>query len=563
MMGRHLPCWILALSIATYASPARADIELQSVRLVDVTPFAFSLIWQAGVPSDPRVEIYADADGTTDITAQLETIRFPLRGGDPEALDPYLKDQKLEILRARQAAQGLMQVRIEGAVPGTTYYYRVISETAGDQSQWPIEGLASVRTPMKNSFLVNATQLLVTVAEPDAAGWLVTAHVQGIERGTSAIVGDGTAPNQAFVDLGRLFAADTLNWAPSGSESVTVEITRGWNQTTTQTFELDVAGDYAVVNVQPVAFGLPLAAQFEPSTHLVQQPEPTEVELVLGDESATAAQAIEVSFASVPAGLTIEARDLPAVLEAGQSYRSPVTLTPPAVGTYTVTATVTPEVGTPTVATLNVRFLDPALAPQIVSVETDPEPTEGAIFWVRVEAVDPDDDLATLSYAIDRDRDGDFDETKPQGEFAFQLPDDGDYPIRVAVIDPAGGRREQDALLQVANAPPQFTSLPPQDALEGAPYDYAPEVIDPGTDDVVLSLDGPPRSGARPRRRGALDADLRRCGDRSRRLHAHRVGWRGRRDPSELVGHRQLRGSGWRRRARHVRGPLWPDGTRR
>ena len=200
-----------------------------------------------------------------------------------------------------------------------------------------------------------------------------------------------------------------------------------------------------------------------------------------------------------PPGPTVEGIGLPDRLEVGVTYRRTVQITAAVAGTYVVTAVVTPDSGTPGRADLTARFLDPALAPVVERIDTAPAPAEGTPFELTVVATDPNDDPATLTYEIDTNADGIYDDVSPNGVWTLERPDDGDYAIRVAVRDPAGAITERDVVLQVANLAPEIHSVPSDAATEGAAYIYTPEVTDPGLDDVTLTLEGP--DGA------ALDAE--------------------------------------------------------
>ena len=237
-MNRPLGLWhpfgLSALVVASVLSAgvAGADIDIQGVRPVDVTPQAFTLIWRASAASLPQVEIYADAAGAQEITDQLEVKALPLQTGDPEEIEPYFKRQSMAALRGRQSLLGVMRVRISGAQPDTLYHYRVrataLSDNPADAGVWPADSLASVRTRPKTSFVEKSVQVLVTVPQPDATGWLVTAHAEGATFGASAIFGDGTADNQAYLNLANLVDASGEPWAPDGPVDLTLEIDQGF-----------------------------------------------------------------------------------------------------------------------------------------------------------------------------------------------------------------------------------------------------------------------------------------------------------------------------------------------
>ena len=489
-MVRHTLLSILAIPL--YVSVAQADLHIQPARVVDLTPSGFSLVWVASAPSKPRVEIYADAGGTVDITDQLELTKLPLRGGNPEAIDPYAHRQSISAMRAYLLAHGLMKVEVAGTRPNTSYCYRVFSETDGDTAVWPMDGCALARTPVHNELLSSAVQLLVTLSESDATGGLVTAGVDGGSM-VSAFAGDGVGGHQAYLNLGNLFGPDgaalALHNPPHNPVNVVLEVTRGWGETTSVVVPIDMPDGFTVSHVATISLDRPLTARFDPEALMHQQPKATEVELVLGN--ATEAQAVEVVFHSDPPDLVIDAANLPTALEAGVEHRSVVTLTPAGPGTFTVTATITPERGPAVRTLLLAEFLDPARAPRIVGIRTEPNATEGTPFIVTVEVADIDDDPASLVYQVDRDRDGIYDEADNAGVWSFEFADDGEFPIAIAVTDPDGGRDEQVLLLQVANLPPRLESIPPTEATEGTEYTYVIAAEDPGDDLLTATVRQP------------------------------------------------------------------------
>lgn len=113
---------------------------------------------------------------------------------------------------------------------------------------------------------------------------------------------------------------------------------------------------------------------------------------------------------------------------------------------------------------------------------------EGRAFAAHVLANGP----AGLRYAVDTDGDGAFEQENDTGDFTLTFPDDGAYPVTFAAWVAGGERAERVVEVDVANVAPVLVGTPAERADEGEPYVYAPAVEDPGADDVVLALDGPP-----------------------------------------------------------------------
>ena len=220
---------VLAVVMLFSASTARSEIAIQDVDATDVTPSGFAVIWRTSEPASPSIVIFSDDAGTVEITSELELTPFPLQGGDPEIIDEYESEEEMDNLRDRAKTLGLMKIGVHGCVPNTTYYYRIYAEgSGGEVVSWPSDGPASVTTTRENSFVNDSKQLLLTLHNNegtlDATGWMVTASTGEALFPISAFVGDGAGANQAYLNLSHLFGADGLNWTPTGTREISLEI---------------------------------------------------------------------------------------------------------------------------------------------------------------------------------------------------------------------------------------------------------------------------------------------------------------------------------------------------
>ena len=500
-----IPVAMLALVVLPAlmaASPARAEIALDGVQPVDVTAASFSVIWQADAPSLPRIEVFADAGGTQDITAEVQVEPFPLRAGDPTEAEGWLVRQGQDVLRGVQKANGLMRIRVKGLAPGTQYWFRVHADSVdagADTGSAPAAGqpLPSVITTDKVSFLADSFSLLIAVEEPNPSGWLLIARAPDTSLAVSAVVGDGAAANQGFLNLGRLVDDQGKNYEPTEGELITVQIVRGFGDTTTQDIPVAGAVGFAVGRVQEGNVGQSLDAAFEQDVAVYANADPVDLNLQLGTgDLATEDLSVTYEVSSIPAGAAVVLDNPPATLAAGLRYDVPVTVTPPGFGTYEIRVTVTPQTGGPAVAWATLTFLDPALAPVITGLRFEPDPEEGAAFELVVDATDPDDDPATLTYLFDRDGDGTYEIAQASPRLGLQYPDDGAFSTDVRVVDPAGGLDDGQAVANVANVDPTFTNDPSEVGEEGVEYGYAPTATDPGDDTVDFILVAGPDGAA-------------------------------------------------------------------
>ena len=244
------------IGVLVTVTSAIAQVEIQDAQIVDITPSGFSVIWVASESSVPRIVIYSDTVGNTNISNQFEVTPFPLAAGDPAIADEYGKRLELDMLRSRSQSLGLMRIRVHGMVPESTYYYRIYSDATESTAQWP-QGLpAPVTTMTVNAFAANSNQILVTVNEPNPKGWLVVANSDEALHGVSAVVGDGAAPNEAFIDMTDLFGVDGSNWLPNGLKQIALELKSGWDTSASEFLEGDFLPEFAVSTVYTTTIAL-------------------------------------------------------------------------------------------------------------------------------------------------------------------------------------------------------------------------------------------------------------------------------------------------------------------
>ena len=235
-----------------------------------------------------------------------------------------------------------------------------------------------------------------------------------------------------------------------------------------------------------------ISAAFEPAVVVLPvQPEPTLGVLVVRNHDLGRGQQLTVGLAASADGLAVRwPRELLSLGPGGRAM-VPVELTGLQPGDYVVRAGIDAGEGEPTLVSLPVHVLDPARGPRVDGLRTAPDPPlEGTPFELLAEASDPDEE--PLSFDADLDGDGTWEiEGWPEGRFLVLAPDDGPWPVRVRVRDREGGSATAEALLQVANVAPAFTTLPSPEAMHREPYEYRPGLYDPGADTVQLALLGP------------------------------------------------------------------------
>src|SRR6266498_4062443 len=76
--------WVLTVYFAvcilhfSFTPEALAVPETSSVRITDVTPSSFSVVWMTDVAADPSVEVYSDSEMTDQITDSVAITPMPV-----------------------------------------------------------------------------------------------------------------------------------------------------------------------------------------------------------------------------------------------------------------------------------------------------------------------------------------------------------------------------------------------------------------------------------------------------------------------------------------------------
>ncbi|MFN3202444.1 MAG: putative Ig domain-containing protein [Bradymonadia bacterium] len=485
----------IALSVAalTCVAPlhAQAQIAMDDVQVVDVSPTGFSVTFSAdeGVP---RIAIFAGDVGQEAEVKLYEHESWPLDSGDPTIVEPYDQRTYLAEVRQEAAALGLMWARVEGLVPGETYKYRVLTESQGDSGTWPADGsLASITLPDENKFLSHSTAIWLGLDDDTARGWVITATAPGVLSPVSAIAGDGAPRGKAYINLAGMLMPNGESWSPNG-DPVTLEVQRGAGQSSAVVVDVEASNGFAVGEVIEVQIGGAISAAFDPVETIVPQPDALDIDLVLS-HVLEADVPVQIALASDPPGVLFDDSGLPDTIPVNDEIVAPVGLTPPGPGEYTIIATITPDEGNAIATSATVRWLDPALAPTITAINFPSPVNEGTGFTLSVEADDPNDDVATLTYALDQDNDGTFEVSQTGNpDFNLLFADNGNITVTVAVIDPEGGRVEQAQLLAVQNVAPTVDNVAPAVGQEGQPYAFDPVVSDLGTDTFSFAFNRAP-----------------------------------------------------------------------
>ncbi len=248
---------LIMLFSLLFVMPGYAEIQLSQTRIVDVTPFDFSVVWYADQVSQPGIQIFEDQAGTIDITSDFEVSRYPLQGLTPDLASRYEYQQSRQAFTSAMNTQGLMQIKVHGLQPGQTYYFKLHSDSDTDSGVWPVVDTAAVTMAQENAFVIDARQLIINLNFTDAAGWPVMVSTTGAAYPVSALIEDGAAAGQAVVNIANLFAFDGVNWSSDVTETLLIEVLKGSGEIVTSNVDVNLNTLFTVASNQAVDFESP------------------------------------------------------------------------------------------------------------------------------------------------------------------------------------------------------------------------------------------------------------------------------------------------------------------
>lgn len=201
--------------------------ETAGVRITDVTPTSFSVVWLTDVPADPAVEVYADNAMTSKITDRLVVTPMP--------------SASLRISAAARS-KGIMKIRVSGLTPSTAYYVRTVTRDPANSQSISYSVLLEAVTASKvipyfslngslqsfsNDLLSFKVYILPKDADPEPAlGDLIVLEQEGSFAPLSAFVGDSISSAEGILDLNNLFGPDAVSFDLIGGEKIVLRIYR-------------------------------------------------------------------------------------------------------------------------------------------------------------------------------------------------------------------------------------------------------------------------------------------------------------------------------------------------
>lgn len=221
--------FLIMIGLLLWAGSALAVPETVSVRVTDVTPGSFSLVWMTDVAAEPTVEVYADAGMSEDLIGKLRIESMP-----------DLTSAVLEAARAR----GIMKVRVSGLAANTAYHVRSVTVDPQNSASISYSSLIEVMTASQVSVDQRQTDGSLTHAANDllsgrvyilpadtselpGQGALLVLETDGTQSPLSAFVGSGIAGPEGLLDLNNLFDLDGVSFDLLGGEKTLLRIYRG------------------------------------------------------------------------------------------------------------------------------------------------------------------------------------------------------------------------------------------------------------------------------------------------------------------------------------------------
>ena len=221
---------LLLLIGCVWAIPVLAVPETVSLRVTDVTPRSFCLVWMSNQEVAPAVEVFADAGMTEDLTSDLKVEVMP--------------DLSAQVREATDA-KFIYRVRISGLQADTGYFVRSLGQDVNDVTSVGYSALESVQTANRvtsyrtddegNLATMNADLLAFPVYvrpqdKEDAfagIGDLLLLETSQAVYPVTAIAGEGIPAGEAVIDLNNLFGLTRASLDLQEETLVTLRVYRG------------------------------------------------------------------------------------------------------------------------------------------------------------------------------------------------------------------------------------------------------------------------------------------------------------------------------------------------
>jgi hypothetical protein len=226
-MFRYL---MLLIFLLVGALTAWAVPETVSLRVTDVTPRSFCLVWMSNQPVESAVEVFADAGMTEELTSELKI-----------EISPDLPTTVAEAA----GAKSIYQVRVSGLQAGTDYFVRSLSKDVNNNLSVGYSALQAVTTSSQvapytieadgdlgvvNNDLL-AFKVYVRPVEQEEAfagvGDLLILETSPAAYPVTAFAGEGVPAGEAVIDLNNLFDLSRISLSLTEGAVINLRVYRG------------------------------------------------------------------------------------------------------------------------------------------------------------------------------------------------------------------------------------------------------------------------------------------------------------------------------------------------
>ena len=184
--------------LLTHGLSAAAIVDGSSVRVTDVTPVQFAVVWTTSEPATCWLNVFDDAEGTVP-SFQAMLISESAQHSPAEDL-------------------GVMKVRVVGLKPDTRYFFQIKSTSKNDKtvnlypSQPPFLEVTTEKINLETNILVQNDVLAQEVTASGGKstdGMLIIASVEGASHPITGWVGDGVPGQRALIDTNNFYDVNT------------------------------------------------------------------------------------------------------------------------------------------------------------------------------------------------------------------------------------------------------------------------------------------------------------------------------------------------------------------
>lgn len=209
---------LLVLSLGLFV-PGLSDASIiiaDTVKITDVTPVHFSVIWATSEPATCSLDVFLDPDGNIPYTGASVA--------SDSAEHPPAENM------------GVMKVKVMGLKPSTSYFVRIRSVSKNDSSVhlYPINPpFIEVKTE-EFSYVVRNDVFALQISTDEgksAQGALVIAELDQASHPVTGWAGNGVPDGWAAIDMNNFYDKNThsnLELPVEGGESITLTLFCGF-----------------------------------------------------------------------------------------------------------------------------------------------------------------------------------------------------------------------------------------------------------------------------------------------------------------------------------------------